>query len=237
MDGSNVFSVWKDPEITEGPTTFNWSIFTIAVLWGGVVLAASIFVVVKQPYLRASDVAYDPRLVGRRGWLALLGFALIVGTLRLGATVVEAAPAYSNEAWAAVSTPGGAYYDPMAAPLLLFELVANLAQVALSLIVVHAYLAKKRSFALLFIVRQVASVAFMAIDLGLAAMLIDGDTSGTSSLIAAAIGSALWIRYVLRSPRVRSTFLPPPRIDDLDPAAGAREASVGQFGNPRGSDA
>lgn len=232
MDKTMSYQLWSGVDVFEGEQTFNWSMFVIAMLWGALLSVGAAFVVWKKPYLPRPSVRYDPNLVGLGGWLALVGIGLVLSPLRLLFDLFQTLPSYSNEAWAALAVPGGASYDAMWAPTLLFELFANVVLVVVSVLALVTYFRKSRSFPLVFLVRQALLVGVMAIDNLLISMLPDSEPVMDSELQRTLAIAAVWTVYILVSVRVRSTFLPPP--DNVSPPeAGANPPGPNYGFRPR----
>lgn len=187
---------------------FNWPVTTIALL-----------VVVFYVWLAAKLYRYDPSpvaapieagLEGIRGWLILPALSVVVLPIRLFTDVFKTLPAYAADTWATLTTAGNAAYHPMWAPVLLYELSANLAQIVFSLLLVVLFFQKRRSAPYVFIGVMGGSVIIQAADLLLAGAVPAANTSGPAGwreLAVRAMGLAVWGTYFLVSRRVKSTFV------------------------------
>lgn len=204
------FWLWDtDPEATtEG--TFNWSIFLAGVMWVLILGVACIWVIKRRPYLRREHVPYDANLVGLGGWLALVGFGLVVGNLRVVVDVYQSLPSYSNETWTALTTAGAPDYDPLWAPLLLLELLANLLMLVLAGLATFLYFTKHRSFPVVFIAAHVVSAVVLTADDAVVVTMLDSEDVSVAEIWGRLLRATVWVAYAIRSVRVRSTFLPPP---------------------------
>lgn len=204
------FMLYRGDDAAVAEQSFNWSIAAAGFMWTLCLVVGSIVVIKRAPYLRRAHVPFDPGLVGLSGWLALVGLGLVASVLRFSVDLWQLLPAYSTETWAALTTPGTETYGPQWAPLLLFELLANLLLIVLAGLTLYAYFKKHRSFALVFIVLHLAAFLFPAIDQVFVRDIPAGEVIPAPQLIGSGLRCILWVSYALKSKRVRSTFLPPP---------------------------
>ena len=155
----------------------------------------------------------DESLVGLGGWLALFGFGCVVRPVVILVQVAtsHAPTVFRSSAWSALTSPGGASYHPVWAPLLLGELFVNVALFVLSLLLVVVFFQKKRVFPPLAIATLTAmfvlSVADNAAAQFLPASVRPASAAATTEVGRAAIQGFLWIPYFVRSRRVRATFV------------------------------
>jgi transglutaminase-like putative cysteine protease len=151
-----------------------------------------------------------PSLAGIRGWLLLPAFATLVTPLGLCAVMWSTVGSYSAETWASLTAPTSDAYHALWAPLLLFELVANITQLGLALLVAVLYFKRRSSVPRLYIAMMAYMVVVQAVDIALALRLerdagVEIDVKA-SDWIRSALPTVIWVAYFLRSERVRSTF-------------------------------
>lgn len=137
---------------------------------------------------------------------------LIINPVRIGVTVVnELLPVFEPEAWKALTTPGQETYHSMWAPLLLFELVANVGLTLFTLVVLVLFLKKSRRVRPLIIALLAAQVLVLLADWALVGMIPalahDPEAQDLSDLRRSLLGAAIWIPYFVISRRVRNTFV------------------------------
>lgn len=150
--------------------------------------------------------------VGLSGWLVVVCIGLIATPLRLGYFLLQTYPPILRDGtWDAVTTPGSDAYHPFWGPLLVGEVIVNMGMIGLSIYLLYLFSQKSVRFPKTYIWLLSGSLAFVLMD-ALAAQvvlpdqpLMDAETSGefARSLIVASI----WIPYMLRSRRVRNTFV------------------------------
>jgi hypothetical protein len=150
-------------------------------------------------------------LAGLRGWLILVGFGFCLAPFRILKGVAEQVKALDADTWVMLTTPGGAAYHPLWAPLLLGEVILNLGLLGLSILAVSLFFKKRRAFPRVAIAFLAAGVSVLVLDL-LAVRMIpmaaaQPDASDLRDLFQAGIGAAIWIPYFLQSKRVRATFV------------------------------
>jgi transglutaminase-like putative cysteine protease len=187
---------------------FNWSVATIAFL----VILFSIWLAEKlyryNPPRVAAPLGAGPAGVG--GWLVLPSLGIVAFPVRLLTDVIKSLPTYAADTWATLTTVGNAAYHPMWAPILLYELSANLAQVVFSILLVVLLFQKRRSVPRVFIGVMGGSAFIQAVDLLLADAIPSARTfapTGWMGFIGSIMGLAVWGTYFMVSRRVKSTFV------------------------------
>jgi transglutaminase-like putative cysteine protease len=201
---------WRDP---------HWS---VAALVGPMLIAFTLLAVRlhrwdPEPW-RVSDPA-APRGLG--GWLVVLALVIIGAVVRLLVTLREDSSAFAAERWLALTEAGGDAYHPLWAPLLLGELLAHLALLAGYALFAVLFVQRRSSAPRLFVALMALVLLLQAVDaIGLAIIGQPAAQGGSSA--GAWIGTLLWLAYMLRSKRVRATFverLAPPRLQSSTAAS------------------
>jgi hypothetical protein len=147
---------------------------------------------------------------GLGGWLILVAFILLRAPIAVLVTLFRSVfPLLVHDTWAALTTKGTEAYHPLWVPLIVSELIANFAFLALAFIVLVLFFRRERSFPRLVIILYSAHLVW-EVCLALVLRQIPATAeAGTSSLIDAiglALACAIWIPYFLVSKRVRATF-------------------------------
>lgn len=212
-EGSIGYSLIKHDRVVPAPTSwierFNWS---VAVL-GFVILSVAGWLAIKRYRYDppAIDAPADPTLHGLGGWLILPAIGVIVMPIRILVDFLSTLPSYAAETWANLTTVGSAGYHPLWAPLLLYELSANLTLIVCSILLAIMFFQKRRGVPLLFIGVVGGSVVVQAIDLMLGsfvpAVASEMGVKAWGELARGVIGALLWGSYFLVSRRVKSTFV------------------------------
>ncbi|MEO6926028.1 MAG: DUF3857 domain-containing protein [Rhodanobacter sp.] len=164
----------------------------------------------------------DMDWAGIGGWLLLLVVVLALRPLVYATALVPLAGVMSADTWSSLTTYGSSTYNAMWAPLLLFELAANLAQLALSLLLLVLFFKRRSSFPRTAVLLFVVAIVLQAGDL-----LLSGLVPGTktkpddiSKAVGSAVGAGIWIAYLLSSRRVRATFVRRYRVSAPPPLPG-----------------
>jgi transglutaminase-like putative cysteine protease len=148
---------------------------------------------------------------GLGGWLVLVGIGVVASPIRIAFDLAQMVPTYSLARWNALTVPGATAYHPLWAPLLLFELLGNIAMLVGAVALVPLYFGKRRSFARLFPSFMVLVMVFLGCDAVLARQLPAVDHSTLSeqniTLLKSAVAALIWTLYFRSSRRVRATFV------------------------------
>ncbi len=150
-----------------------------------------------------------PRGIG--GWLVLVAIGLFARPLVSVVSLAQLAPVLSADAWARLTDPAGAAYHPLWAPLLLFEVGANVALVVASVLLIVMFFQQRRSFPRAMVVLLAAQVVITLLDAAGTAMVpADGAVPVMEQVeisVSTLASSIVWILYLLRSRRVKLTFV------------------------------
>lgn len=198
------------PPKLSGLERFNWSVAMLAAL----LLAAFTWLALKLYRHDPPAVPHAPfgsKLQGIGGWLLLPAFGVVVAPIRLLLEMTQLMPSYAADTWAQLTIVGASAYHAMWAPLLLFELAANLGLLVFSLLLLVMFFQKRRGVPRLYITVLVASVAVQFIDMGLA-QLIPAAAEGVThkewgELARGVLAAAVWGSYFHVSERVKATFV------------------------------
>jgi len=148
----------------------------------------------------------EPKGLG--GWLILPLLVLLLSPVWLVFRLVgDLLPAFSAEAWSALTAPGASAYHPSWAPLLIFEFVADTVLLLLTLVLLWLFLRKSRRVPKLFIGWSLLLVAVPIVELLLASQVPIVASESDENLGRAIVAALIWIPYFMRSKRVKNTFV------------------------------
>ncbi len=156
------------------------------------------------PLATAADAA-APLPIG--GWLVLLALGVATTPLRMLVEGRDLAPVFSAPVWHELTAPGRESYQYLYAPLLMFEVSANVALLVASVVVAVLFFRQQRLFPRAYIVFLLATATFAAIDLLLSSRLVDVGPPDVRSLASPVLGLLVWGTYLWRSSRVQRTFV------------------------------
>lgn len=131
--------------------------------------------------------------------------------IRLLVDIASLLPSYAADTWAQLTTAGTASYHAMWAPLLLYELAANLGYLVFSILLLVMFFQKRRSVPRLYIAVLAGSVLIRVIDIALVHTVPSAAKEITSKdwgeLARALVAFAIWASYFHLSERVKATFI------------------------------
>jgi Protein of unknown function (DUF2569) len=120
-------------------------------------------------------------------------------------------PQFSLTTWEALTVPGHASYHPMWAPVLLFESLANLTLIIGAVFACILFFGKRITFPRFYLAWLIAHPTILLIDyllcLGLPAITAANRTKAAGVLGWAVVFSLIWGAYLLKSRRVKETFV------------------------------
>lgn len=158
----------------------------------------------------ADPPASQPRGIG--GWLILPALALIITPIRMGFEFVrDFLPVLDSDAWALLATPASSLYHPLWAPLVVFELTANVVMFSFTLWLLVLFFRESKRVPMLYILWLSLLAAVQVIDqllvqqMPFLASQLNEDAS--VDIARALVGAAIWIPYFLKSVRVKNTFV------------------------------
>lgn len=150
----------------------------------------------------------QPSPEGLGGWLLLVGFGVCVKPLVLVAQMLAPGQTavFRHRTWELLASPASPNYSPVWAPLLMGELLFNLTLLAASIVLLVAFFARRQIFPRLFIAVLVLNVVFIGLD-GAAASLVSGAKGDSGDVGRMMLMAFIWVPYMLRSRRVKATFV------------------------------
>lgn len=151
-------------------------------------------------------------LKGLGGWLILVGIGVVIGPIRLIATLILTyKPVFEDGTWDALTTVGSDVYTPYFGSLLVGEIAFNTIIVAASIFLIYLFFSKHYLFPKLYIGIVVASLVFIPLDAWIVTKMFHGesmfDPDTTKESMRLLITCVVWIPYMLVSKRVRVTFV------------------------------
>ncbi|MBO9597224.1 MAG: DUF2569 domain-containing protein [Cohnella sp.] len=162
----------------------------------------------KQPPLLLLGVS------GLGGWLVLVQIGIYL-TILLNILTLDrdTLPAFSSDTWEMLTSKDSIVYDPLWAPLLIFELVVNTLFILFGIFCLYNMYRKKSIFPKLMIIVYSSSLAVAIIDyiwLNQISIVNEYDLVGQDDvrdIIRSVITCAIWIPYFRKSERVQNTFI------------------------------
>lgn len=154
----------------------------------------------------------EPEPEGLGGWLILVAAGLAWSlVLMLTQLWRDFLPLFLQGQWALLTSPPSEAYHPLWAPLLIFEIVVNLAFIATSIVCLALFFRRSPHFPRIMIAYYLATLVFVATDLFLSnfipAVAAESNAETIRPLGQAIMTCAIWVPYMQRSRRVHNTFV------------------------------
>ncbi|MDD5742305.1 MAG: DUF2569 domain-containing protein [Candidatus Peribacteraceae bacterium] len=156
----------------------------------------------------------DAKHKGIGGWLTLVALGLLFAPVSLAIQLLGTyLPILTDGTLQVLIDPSSAAYHPLWAPLLIFEIVGNLLMFLGACYLLFVFFKRSQTFPKSYIFVSIVSLIFVTIDFFAAdlipAVAEQDDSEMLGQLIRAIVGSAVWIPYMLKSERVKATFVEP----------------------------
>ncbi len=161
---------------------------------------------------KPSEGEPEPRYRNLGGWLRLVALGILLfPLLKLATTAEDLLPAFTIEAWSALTKPGSPAYHPLNARVLLFELIGNSLILVFSLFVAGNFFLKSRLLPRIMVVFLLCTLLFYVADYFVSGLLpaiaAERPTESLIDLAAAFLICAVLVPYFLFSKRVKGTFV------------------------------
>ncbi|MBL25371.1 MAG: hypothetical protein CMM48_15925 [Rhodospirillaceae bacterium] len=153
-----------------------------------------------------SEIEDKKDLQGLGGWLVLVGLGLVLTPIRLiYSLVTDHLPLFESNAWQNVTA-----VHPLLPSLLWGEIILNLGMVLVSLYLLYLFFATKKQFPKIYIGLVVFALVFILTDALIVQSILPNDQTDADTIkeiVRIAIMVAIWVPYMLRSKRVKATFI------------------------------
>ena len=201
----------KRPAKAPDKAQVNWSIAAL----GGIYLVLLLLIAAAVHQFRRGLPPVlinesDPQISGLGGWLILPAIGLFIRPVIAFCFLVGHASVYAPETWHTLTDPSGAAYNSLWAPLLIYELFTFMTVIVFAILLLLLMFQRRRTFPMLYI----AFLLFVAINATIdhiMAQFIPAAASKTGAVDPTVtqnfIVCLIWIPYMLKSKRVKSTFL------------------------------
>lgn len=152
----------------------------------------------------------EPQGIG--GWLILVAIGLVVSPIRIAASLfLVYVPIFTDGTWQALTSPSSPNYNALWAPILIFEIVANMGFVVAYIGLAILFFMKSSWFPKMYITFALINIAFIIVDAWLGSMVVVDepmfDPTTTRELLRSVIATAIWGPYLLISKRAKNTFV------------------------------
>lgn len=208
--------------------------------WPLVLLAMAMFgfcmwlAVVAYRYDPAPAATIDVSWAGIGGWLIVLAILLALRPLVYFYYLYTVAEVMSIDSWSKLTTYGSTHYNALWAPALLLELATGLVQFVFSTLLMPLLFLRRSNFPRLTIVVLVSGIVLHVVNLALLHLIPTAahQPDEITKSIGSAVGTTLWVAYLLTSERVKATFTKryrvkatPPPLHNMDHVAVVNESA------------
>lgn len=149
-------------------------------------------------------------LAGIGGWLLLPAIGIIISPILILVGVYTSfVPLFTDGTWQALTQPDSYAYHPMWGPLIAFEVLGNVALVALVIWLGWLFFRYDERTPRMYILYLLVTPAFLIADLILAGQMPgmeEPDPIVVRDTGRSLVQAAIWIPYFLKSERVKNTF-------------------------------
>ena len=205
----NFYSDLDEGAQNSGPSQeLNWLIIGLAIFFTAVFAhyAVRFNKVSIQP---AGTYSYPPQI---GGWLVVMAIGVFISPLNIFNGLIRTS-IFSNSMWLQLDKATNATHNVSVLQLLLVtELASQIAMLVFSLLLVSLFYNKRDTFPKAMIAFLACSVTFNVLD-NLACNYIfekkGWDTENIRQVVQSFVPAAIWIPYLMRSERVKETFIMP----------------------------
>jgi hypothetical protein len=167
---------------------------------------------VPSPTISSTTTSSTSQLKGLGGWLVLVGFGLIFGALRLLVETINIyKPYFNTDLLEEITSPTSEFFIPNFKLLFYAESLALLFLIILSLYLIYLFFNKKKNFPKNYIFVSLFVVLYIPVNAYLVYVVIPDEKLLSEELFKAffqaMLSGAIWIPYMLKSERVRNTFI------------------------------
>lgn len=160
----------------------------------------------------SSAITSSSQLKGLGGWLILVGFGLIFGLLRLIVALNTAFKPYiDSDLLDKLTNPNSVSYVPNFNLLFYAESAISIFFILMFLYLIFLFFTKNKKFPKYYIFITLTIILYVPVDSYLTSVIFpdakvwSGET--VKSIFQALFSGAIWIPYMLKSRRVRNTFI------------------------------
>lgn len=150
-------------------------------------------------------------LKGIRGWLILIAISIVFSPIKLLTLLPKYSEIFSNGAWQALTTQGSEVYNPFWAPILIFEIIGNIGMLLAWLYLGYLFFSKKILFPKAYIALAIFGLVFILADAFAVKLILPNEPvfgpDTTKEVFSALFMVVVWVPYMLRSKRVKATFV------------------------------
>jgi hypothetical protein len=206
--GGTIYDFIENPTVEKD--YINWSNVLLLALSMGFF----VFIAFKLYYYPVKETVFapEPQYNGLEGWLLIIQILVVGSLIRDIFSFCEDMPLIlSTNNWALLSDPASADFNPFKSVCILIATLFDALNIVMRVLLSLLFFKKKRLYPSLFICVIWGSFLWNTTDTVLASTLINEATTvkAIAQLTRGFLFSMLWTLYILKSKRVRNTFINP----------------------------
>lgn len=156
--------------------------------------------------------ASSSNLKGLRGWLVLLGFGLVFGVIRLIIELINLYKPYINtNLFDILANPASEKYISNFKFLFYFEIIYNVFLILFMIYTIYLFFTCSKKFPPRLIFILLVHLVYYPLDAIAASIVIPNqsafDAATMKDLFKSVVYAAVWIPYLIKSERVKNTFV------------------------------
>ncbi|MDB6125429.1 MAG: hypothetical protein JWQ71_4422 [Pedosphaera sp.] len=189
----------------------NWSILAMGAIYFLLVAAGAVALYWFRPEYKSSTpplIAHPLKGIG--GWLIVLAIAMCLAPINITFLIAKNSSAYSVTTWNYLTAPDSSAYHSLWAPILILELLGNLSLLVFSVLNAVFFFQKRYAFRRFFLIFLTVNVMVTIVDqvgCGFIPHAAVAGTSNYSAIFRTIVPATIWSLYILKSQRVKLTFV------------------------------
>lgn len=194
----------------------HWGMVALAITCSVVVAACCIWLCVASRFRRRENqptpIPLDPNSQGLGGSFLVVGGIVLMSVFRSLSTFIHGAGDWFSKAtWYDLAHPRRVPFHPLFGPGLIIEMLGAIVMSGISLTACYLFLSKRRLFPKVFIATMLVTTAMMIVDRALVSLIPLAPSqrypNTMLTILQTLTACAFWFHYMLRDPRVKSTFV------------------------------
>ncbi|MBY5920206.1 DUF2569 domain-containing protein [Ferrimonas balearica] len=173
----------------------------------------------------------DPGPVGLGGWLILVGIGVCIAPIRLFMELRFYPELFTDGTFEVITDLNLESYHPLWGPLIIGELAFNLVMLVATLVLIGLYFTRHHWFPRLYIIVLLSFLLFIPLDIWVTTLVLPDmpvwDKETADQMMRTVVSCAIWVPYMLRSRRVKNTFVrgrsqqgAPAAVSEQEPVSG-----------------
>ncbi|MWP48406.1 MULTISPECIES: DUF2569 domain-containing protein [unclassified Gilliamella] len=155
-------------------------------------------------------MAEQKELKGLGGWLIIVAIGLILTFVLLAVHILDGLNSIVfSGLWSQLTDPNSEDYTPNFAWIFLFEIIGNSLFFIVNGYLTYLFFTKNYKFPTIFIAFEIINIAFVLLNSFFCNSILSFNMNGDTieNVAKAVIHAGIWIPYMLKSVRVKNTFV------------------------------